>query len=307
MFSINDLESQRMKKLVISLCIVALTCLAPAFGAELQNTGKDCWYKCNSKQGPCSWCGTVGMCCKKGFNDKSNGCDGTFGGSTRHECVLNQCKNSGNYDDERCSNWKKVGYCTDEKQQQFMWDHCRKTCSLCVPGLDAEFGWQALKEHNELRARHGSPPLTLSAGLSAVSQDWADKLLAGVRIPGNGLHSETRWKGKYIGENVIGQYLDCRDQDWSRWTLFKNSLYKEIENYDFQNAGKKAKCQPKENTCYENGEIGHFTAMVWKGSKQLGLGLATDGEKCYMVVNFFPGGNVNSKELYRENVKRPFQ
>lgn len=79
-----------MKKLVISLCIFALTCLAPAFGAELQNTGKDCWYKCNSKQGPCSWCGTAGTCCKKGFNDKSNGCDGTFGGSRRHECVFNQ-------------------------------------------------------------------------------------------------------------------------------------------------------------------------------------------------------------------------
>merc|ERR1711936_776709 len=78
----------RMKKIVIALFIVALTCVAPAFGAELQNMGKDCWYKCNSKQGPCSWCGTAGMCCKKGLNDKSNGCDGTFGGSTQHECVL---------------------------------------------------------------------------------------------------------------------------------------------------------------------------------------------------------------------------
>merc|ERR1711997_945062 len=78
----------RMKKIVIALFIVALTCVATAFGAELQNTGKDCWYKCNSKQGPCSWCGTAGMCCKKGINDKSNGCDGTFGGSTHHECVL---------------------------------------------------------------------------------------------------------------------------------------------------------------------------------------------------------------------------
>ena len=37
------------------------------------------------------------MCCKKGFHDKSNGCDGTFGGKTRHECVLRPgkfCHNS---------------------------------------------------------------------------------------------------------------------------------------------------------------------------------------------------------------------
>lgn len=71
--------------------------------AEIQNRGKDCWYKCNSKQGPCSWCGSAGMCCKKGFNDKSNGCDGTFGGSTQHECVLSaeSCiRGSNSYDQD---------------------------------------------------------------------------------------------------------------------------------------------------------------------------------------------------------------
>jgi len=58
--------------------------------SDLTNTGKDCWYKCGSKQGPCEWCGTKGMCCKNGFKDKSNGCDGTFGGLTRHECDLKE-------------------------------------------------------------------------------------------------------------------------------------------------------------------------------------------------------------------------
>ena len=55
---------------------------------NLKNAGKDCWINCKSRQGKCSWCGDTGMCCKKGFHDKSNGCDGTFGGKTRHECVL---------------------------------------------------------------------------------------------------------------------------------------------------------------------------------------------------------------------------
>merc|ERR1739844_443285 len=240
----NSSSSTKQHSIMRTIIIFTLLMVTLAVhAAQLQNTVKDCWYECNSKQGPCSWCGTAGMCCKKGFNDKSNGCDGTFGGITRHECVLrggsgsasnsDQCKNSGNYDDERCSNWKQAGYCTDEKQQQFMWDHCRKTCSLCVPGLDAEFGWQALKEHNELRARHGSPPLTLSAGLSAVAQDSADRLLAGERGIGGSNHLGNRWKGKYVGENVIGTY-SCKDRDWSRWKIFESSLYKEIENYDFQ-------------------------------------------------------------------------
>jgi len=54
----------------------------------LLNKGEDCWYHCSSKQGPCSWCGSGGYCCtrKSGWTDVSNGCDGTFGGQTRHEC-----------------------------------------------------------------------------------------------------------------------------------------------------------------------------------------------------------------------------
>ena len=54
------------------------------------NTGLDCWGHCSEQQGPCSWCGCEGMCCTKkpGWTDTSNGCDGTFGGETEHECAL---------------------------------------------------------------------------------------------------------------------------------------------------------------------------------------------------------------------------
>ena len=53
----------------------------------LLNKGEDCWNHC-SGQGPCSWCGSGGYCCtqKFGWTDVSNGCDGTFGGQTKHEC-----------------------------------------------------------------------------------------------------------------------------------------------------------------------------------------------------------------------------
>merc|ERR1712179_72566 len=56
---------------------------------KLMNTGKDCWSYCNGQQGPCSWCGSEGMCCtqKSGY-PASNGCDGSFGGQTMHECAL---------------------------------------------------------------------------------------------------------------------------------------------------------------------------------------------------------------------------
>jgi len=49
------------------------------------------WQK---KQGPCSWCGKEGLCCtkKSSWHDTSNGCDGTFGGLTMHECSLKTSK-----------------------------------------------------------------------------------------------------------------------------------------------------------------------------------------------------------------------
>ena len=76
---------------------------------ELANDGEDCWENCIYKQGPCGWCGKEGMCCSQKsdwevdddyysyelgsyWKGHENGCDGTFGGLTRFECVLKQKK-----------------------------------------------------------------------------------------------------------------------------------------------------------------------------------------------------------------------
>ena len=46
--------------------------------AEVQHIGEDCWASCGAQQGLCSWCGT-GYCCRFGWDDHSNGCDGSIG------------------------------------------------------------------------------------------------------------------------------------------------------------------------------------------------------------------------------------
>jgi hypothetical protein len=51
------------------------------------NFGTDCWNQCGGQQGKCSFCGT-GMCCRKGWHDTGNGCDGSLGVQGRgHVCV----------------------------------------------------------------------------------------------------------------------------------------------------------------------------------------------------------------------------
>merc|ERR1711936_325906 len=64
---------------------------------DIENEGKGCWDECNAVQGPCEWCGKLGMCCtmKPGWTDTSNGCDGTFGGATSHECALKSTSGNG--------------------------------------------------------------------------------------------------------------------------------------------------------------------------------------------------------------------
>ena len=49
--------------------------------------GENCWYNCNEMDGPCDWCGDVGLCCRKEWI--GNGCNGSIGGASQHECVLN--------------------------------------------------------------------------------------------------------------------------------------------------------------------------------------------------------------------------
>jgi len=287
-----------MEKTILFLFFLTIA-VVMAKGLEVKHENEDCWSGCKSKQGKCSWCGSDGMCCKIGFKDKSNGCDGSFGGIKRHECVPKpsaQCKNDGLYSDDKCNNW--LSNCWKNDKQQFMWDHCRKSCNYCVSGLNIDYGWDALKEHNDLRKKHGSPPLTLDRELSKIAADWAQKR---VQKKAKG-HSKNKYKGQGLGENI-----------WGGWTSTGNgcshfdmkdavkSWHNEINHYDFNNLVQNKRNQNK---------IGHFSALVWKGSKKLGLGFASSGGDCIMVANYFPAGNIGGDDddyvkNYRANVKRP--
>lgn len=47
---------------------------------------------------------------------------------------------------------------------------------------------------------------------------------------------------------------------------------------------------------------GHFTQVVWKGSTEVGVGLATDGHTVFVVGQYRPAGNINMNEYFKENV-----
>lgn len=70
--------------------------------------------------------------------------------------------------------------------------------------------------------------------------------------------------------------------------------YDEIENYNF--------------TAETRGPIksGHFTQMVWKESKEMGIGMAKGKNgKTYVVANYNPKGNFIGKFI--NNVPKPLK
>ena len=48
--------------------------------------------------------------------------------------------------------------------------------------------------------------------------------------------------------------------------------------------------------------LGHFTQVVWKGSEELGVGLATDGKTTFVVGQYLPAGNISNPGYFEKNV-----
>ena len=77
------------------------------FHSDYVNIGRECLTPCNGNQGSCSYCGSKGMCCthKSGWTDTSNGCDGSFGGTTTHLCSIKKIEGIAFMDTYQFSQW----------------------------------------------------------------------------------------------------------------------------------------------------------------------------------------------------------
>ena len=83
---INNLNYKLIKIIRYSDYTHIFVDLKSSSDLKIQNVGQNCWIECKNTQGPCTWCGTNGFCCRKDW--KGNGCDGLFGGKSSHVCVL---------------------------------------------------------------------------------------------------------------------------------------------------------------------------------------------------------------------------
>ncbi|XP_067625342.1 uncharacterized protein [Eurosta solidaginis] len=128
--------------------------------------------------------------------------------------------------------------------------------------------------HNKYRAMHGTPPLTINPTLTGTAAKWAQDLAKRQKME----HSPD---GKF-GENI---YFSSGQQVTPEMPV--KMWYDEIAKYDFAKS-------------IFNPYTGHFTQLIWRDTKQVGVAYALNGEKCWVVANYDPPGNVNG--FFKDNV-----
>lgn len=132
----------------------------------------------------------------------------------------------------------------------------------------SDFELDCLKAHNEFRSRHGVPLLKLSKKLCKHAEEWA-RILASRGIL---LH---RNNSSY-GENIFCSWSSNANNNHVSGREPVDNWYNEISQHVFH----------KEPTTLKTG---HFTQVVWKESRELGVGMAKNRSgEVFVVANYDP-------------------
>lgn len=135
-----------------------------------------------------------------------------------------------------------------------------------------------MQTHNQYRVIHGAEPIRWSHSLAKAAQSWAEKIAREQCL----IHA-SREDRYYKGENICRMSSHFSIEDALRiW-------YSEKGNYDYDKPGFDL-------------HTGHFTQIVWKGTREVGVGMAKspDGKLTYLVARYDPPGNILNR--FEENV-----
>jgi pathogenesis-related protein 1 len=129
-----------------------------------------------------------------------------------------------------------------------------------------------LDAHNAVRIRVGVPPLVWSAQTAAVAQEWANYLI--------GANTFSHRQNNRYGENLysISGSAASPAQVVGAWA-------EEVSGYDIRSNGCAGVC-------------GHYTQIVWRTTRAVGCGVATDAEREIWVCDYDPAGNYVGERPY---------
>ncbi|CEF66104.2 CAP domain-containing protein [Strongyloides ratti] len=125
-----------------------------------------------------------------------------------------------------------------------------------------------LKEINMLRQIHNVKPLKMTSSLTATAQKHAKMLSMSGKIT---FLQKFWFHGETIGASL---YLIAN--------TMVNKWYEESKYYNY-----------RKGLSYKNLQM--FTQLIWKGSKEIGIGIQGKEHVIYIVCKFYPKGNVRGK------------
>jgi len=143
--------------------------------------------------------------------------------------------------------------------------------------------WAAagLRSHNAYRRKHGAQPLTLTKHLCDFSQEWANRLARENRM----YHRQ----GSSYGENIYMCSTSPHYPAQDKATDATDAWYSEVRNYSYGSGFSMS--------------TGHFTQVVWKGTRELGIAKAAGHGCVYIVASYNPPGNMQG--AFGQNVSPP--
>lgn len=150
-----------------------------------------------------------------------------------------------------------------------------------------------LAAHNRARARVGAPSLRWSDKLARHAQKWADRMARDCTL-------RHRSDGRY-GENLgaaasnMGAPKSSPDQVVGHWLAEKQC-------WKYGAFRKTDQCKASCAARLQSTGCGHYTQVVWSGTRQVGCGRATCSKRGmdweFWVCNYDPRGNVVGEKPY---------
>lgn len=136
---------------------------------------------------------------------------------------------------------------------------------------DKDFIIDCLCWHNEYRARHSVPAMSISMKLCVSAQEWAN-------------HLASRNELYYPPQRIFnfGQNIFCCVEASLVASISGQEVatywYSSIKRYDYYK---------RPSLLHTNVNCGHFTQIVWKNSKFMGVGKSTSKTGKIFVVGEF--------------------
>lgn len=152
-------------------------------------------------------------------------------------------------------------------------------------GLTAQesMAGEILAAHNAYRAELSLPELTWSDSLQAHAQVWANKLAA---KGGHSLQHSTI--GERPGE---GENLWMGTTGYFTYTQMVKMWGDEKQHFQYGTF-------PNVSKTGNWAQVGHYTQIIWKDTKQVGCAKATAGGNDILVCRYSPPGNYMGKKVY---------